>query len=90
MVSPCRISRKTKTFTSIWEDGVWLGIINEAGESVIGTEIGAIQAKDFRRKTIQAERWNTNTVDKLKGTPWEPTPGRTGDFSIKPRLFIPL
>ncbi len=33
-----------------WEEGVWLGIELESGESVIGTASGVPKARDFRRK----------------------------------------
>ena len=75
--------------TNIWEDGIWLGIINESGEAVIGTDSGVIKVKDFRRKALQTERWNKDTFDNIKGTPWEPTPGRTCDVAINSKIYIP-
>ena len=27
--------------------------------------------------------------DRIKGTPWEPNPGRSGDYNIKPRTHLP-
>ena len=41
-------------FKPRWEDGIYLGCMDGTGETIIGTEDGAIKAKDFRRKTINA------------------------------------
>ena len=37
-------------FNVIWEDGIWLGVIHESGETIVGAEQGIIKAKDFRRQ----------------------------------------
>ena len=37
-------------FNVRWEDGIWLGVINESGEKIMGTEQGTTKVKDFRRK----------------------------------------
>ena len=34
-------------FENRWEEGVWLGILDDSGESIIGTEIGVVKARDF-------------------------------------------
>ena len=52
-----------------------MGSSDEMGESIIGAVNGAIKAKDFRRKAITTERWNTENLNSIKGTPWEPNPG---------------
>ncbi len=33
-----------------WEDGVWLGIKMESGESIIGAAGGVAEGTNFRRK----------------------------------------
>ena len=58
-------------------------------KTILGTTEGVIKARDFRRKTINAERWNGDFFNKIKGTPWEPTPGKGGDYNIKPRILLP-
>ena len=63
-------------FNNRWEEGVWLGITDESGESIIGTPDGIVKAKYYKRKPISTERWNKDYFDKIKGTPWEPNPGR--------------
>ncbi len=39
-----------------WEDGVWLGIKMESGESIVGTANGVAKASDFRRKPEEGGR----------------------------------
>ena len=68
---------------------MYLGCIDGTGETIIGTPEGVVKARDFRRKTINAERWNGEFFNKIKGTPWEPNPGREGDYNIKPRIILP-
>ena len=38
--------------------GIYLGVMNESGEAIIGTNEGVVKARDFRRKTIYKDRWN--------------------------------
>ena len=40
-----------------WHEGIWLGIGDETGEVIIGTNEGVVKAKDFRRRPIVKERW---------------------------------
>ena len=58
-----------------WGSGVWLGIREESGEVFIGTEDGVVKCRSIRRKA-GPERWNPELFSKVKGTPWEPLPGR--------------
>ena len=53
-------------FDPRWDNGIYLGIIDDTGEVTIGTDKGAVKAKDFRRTTIHAERWNKNKFDVIK------------------------
>ena len=41
-----------------------------------------LKARSLRRKGISAERWDFNTFKDMKGTPWEPIPGR-GERELK-------
>ena len=34
------------------EEGTWLGVMDDTGESIVGTSLGVIEARDFRRKTL--------------------------------------
>ena len=42
------------TFKPRREERIWLGIRGESGESIIGTK-EVIEARDFRRKTLELE-----------------------------------
>jgi hypothetical protein len=61
---------------SRWSSGIWLGIRDEAGEVIIGTEEGEIKCRTDKRKGTKEERWTSGQVENMKGTPWEPEPGR--------------
>ena len=58
-----------------WEEGVWLGVHMESGESLIGTNEGVAKARDFKRKAENGGRWSVVDFDKFVGVPWEPYPG---------------
>ena len=70
-----------------WHEGIWLGIRDESGESVVGTPEGVVKAKDFRRKRDHDERWNVSRFDVFRGVPWEPIPGIGGE---ELRTFVSL
>ena len=60
---------------SRWASGIWLGIREESGEAIIGTNKGVIKVRTVRRKGSEAERWDVGATDSMVGTPWEPQPG---------------
>ena len=43
---------------SRWEEGIYVGIRDESGEMLIGTEKGIIKARSFRRYGREEDRWN--------------------------------
>ena len=55
--------------------GAWLGAIERTEEVLIGTERG-----DIKRRTVthlpEGEQWDAQIVNKARGLPWEPLPGR--------------
>ena len=61
-----------------WDDGIWLGIHDNSGETYVGTQSGVTKVRTFRRKGIEADRWNAEKLRGTKGSPWEPVPGREG------------
>ena len=61
-------------FDSRWETGIWLGIRDESGESIVGTSEGVIKVRSIRRKGIAKERWDAEQFNKITGTPWQPNP----------------
>ena len=71
-----------------WENGIWLGMRDESGETLVGTSEGVVKCRDFQRKTMESERWSKSGLDSIKGVPWEPTPGRSGDYVIKTRVVM--
>ncbi len=75
-------------YNSRWEEGVFLGIREESGEIIVGTEKGVIKARAFRRKGSEAERWSRDNVKSVGGIPWEPIPGREG-IEIKSSVNLP-
>jgi hypothetical protein len=61
---------------SRWSSGLWLGIRDESGEAIIGTDEGVMKCRTIKRKGTKEERWDLGQVEKMKGVPWEPEPGR--------------
>jgi hypothetical protein len=72
-----------------WQEGVWLGIRMESGETIVGTELGVVKCRDFRRKPANGGRWNREFVDKIVGVPWEVYPGVKGSVEIRSRVRFP-
>ena len=58
-----------------WIEGIWLGIHEESGEVYIGTEDGIVKVRTIKRFAKEEERWGRKRLDRIKGTPWEPTEG---------------
>jgi len=73
---------------SRWKSGVWLGVKDESNEVIIGTANGIVKARTVRRKGTDADRWNTDELNAMKGLPWETIPGREGE-SIRSNVRIP-
>ena len=57
-----------------WGSGLWLGVRDESGETLIGTDDGVIRCRTVRRKGSDEERWSLTQVQNMKGTPWAPEP----------------
>ena len=74
--------------TSRWETGVYLGVREESGEVIIGTDSGVIKSSTFKRKTSLEERYDKKRFLGMKGTPWEPTPG-VNSSSIRTSIIVP-
>ena len=81
-------SKSVDKLFSRWEQGVFLGVRDESGESIIGTKDGVIKVRSFRRRASKEQRWNREVVDSIRGSPWEPIPGREG-IEIKTSVCIP-
>ena len=55
--------------------GVWLGTIERTEEVLIGTSRGVVKCRTISR-SLDADKWDVQTINTMKGTPWEPVPGR--------------
>jgi hypothetical protein len=51
-------SKMSGKYDSRWSTGIWLGIREESGEVIIGTDEGVIKCRTIRRKSSDAERYN--------------------------------
>ena len=57
--------------------GVWLGIIEGPEDSIIGTYNGVVKCRTVNRMA-DGEQWNREMVLGMRGSPWEPVPGKQG------------
>jgi hypothetical protein len=73
---------------SRWGNGIFLGIREESGEYIVGTEEGTIKCGTCRRKGLPEDRWNLALFKEFKGLPWEPTPG-SDNPDLKSRIIMP-
>ena len=58
-----------------WRSGVWLGFIEESNENLIGTPNGIIKCYSIRRLD-EVGNFDSEEIKNMRGTPWEPVPGR--------------
>ena len=72
-----------------WHEGIWLGIRDESGESIIGTKEGVVTATDFRRKRDHDARWHVESFDAFVGIPWQPIPG-VGTEELRTFVSVPV
>jgi len=80
-------TRGKDKFEVRWQRGIWYGIADRTGESIIGTKDGVIKVRDTR-SLGEEEAWNVQWFNDTRGTPWEPIPGRTG-IEIRSRVLLP-
>ena len=81
-------SKMSGKYDTRWSTGIWLGIREESGEVIIGTDEGCIKCRTIRRKSSDAERYNVELFMNMKGVPWEPEPGRPG-IEIRTKVRLP-
>ena len=81
-------SKGENKYESRWARGVWLGNLERSSEAIIGTPEGIVKARTVRRHAEYRERWNIEELTAVRGTPWEPVPGR-GDNEVHPEVHIP-
>lgn len=68
-----------------WGTGIWLGIREESGEHIIGTQDGVVKSPTIRSMASKDDSWNWDEFMKMKGLPWEPIPGK-GMVDIRSRI----
>ena len=66
-------------------EGVWLGIRPQSSEVIVGTNKGVFKTRTFRR-IPENERWSSESITNVTGTPWKPT---EFDDSDKLKIRIP-
>ena len=85
----CRLaSAGENKFDYRWDEGVWLGVKDNSGEAIIGTSKGVVKARDWKHQATHQERWNTDVILGVKGTPWEPVPG-SNRLELLPQIAVP-
>jgi hypothetical protein len=80
-------SKGKDKFEARWDSGIWLGIADRTGETIIGTKDGVIKARDIRSMEA-GEAWNVARFNDIRGTPWEPVPGR-GGAEVRSKIVVP-
>ena len=85
---PLKDNSKTNKLDTMWHDGVWIGINGRTEEAIIGTENGIIKARAIKRKPSD-EKFQWSDIEKIKGLPWAPVPGREG-YGIPTKIDIKL
>lgn len=56
------------------EYGIWLGIIPESTEVLIGTTEGVLNVRSIKRRARAESRWGAEYIEATRGMPWGPTP----------------
>ena len=55
--------------TSLWDDGVYLGMKSTTGEIVVGNKQGVWKTRTVRRKP-EDQRWSVDNMSMIVGVPW--------------------
>ena len=70
-----------------WGEGVYIGIRNRSEEYLIGTKEGVTKVRTVKRRATKEEQWNQDMFKSIRGTPWEPIPGREG-VELRSRIVV--
>ena len=71
---------------SEWREGIWLGHTEKSNEVLVGTPEGVVRTWAVTRRPDE-ERWRSEKIESMRGTPSCPVPGRTGsDIPIRIRV----
>ena len=84
--------KRTKTkLDSRWQNGIFLGIKDTTSEKMIGTPDGVLVVQSVRRKPAE-EAWDADSVLKVSGVIWRPTPAPDSDRAARDlptEIFLP-
>ena len=69
-----RVANALGKLTSMWSDGIFLGVKGKSGAFVIGDGKGVWKTRTVQRKPVD-ERWSVANADLVKGAPWNNSPG---------------
>jgi hypothetical protein len=64
--------------TSVWEDGIYLGVRGISGEIIVGTKSGVWKTRTIQRKPHEY-RWCQDNVEMVGGVPWNTNAEDKGD-----------
>ena len=74
MYLPMKTAKASKG-TPARKPGIWLGVIERTEETIVGTENGVVKCRTVSRMA-EGEQWNRERVLRMRGSPWEPVPGK--------------
>ena len=63
------VGNQLAKLTSLWEDGVFLGVKGSSGEFIIGDKLGVWKSRTMMRRPVE-ERWNAENLELVGGVPW--------------------
>ena len=64
-----KVGRALGKLTSLWEDGIFLGVMGKSGELILGDGKGVWKTRTVHRKP-PSERWDPKTIDLVRHPPW--------------------
>ena len=63
------VGNRLAKLTSLWEDGIFLGVKGSSGEFIIGNKLGVWKTRTMMRRPVE-ERWNAENLELVGGVPW--------------------
>lgn len=55
--------------SSLWDDGIFLGVRGKSGEIIVGSRSGVKKARTIQRRPVE-ERWKASAIELVSGVPW--------------------
>ena len=71
-------TRQHKDECERWKEGVMLGNKDSSMEYIVGTPYGVIKTPYPPRRRPKKDQYNIDEINRVKGSPWEPCPGKNG------------